>query len=340
MDSGFGPSGAPRNDAGGSCAQPAHKSGIHRQKLRPKAPFTPPRDWREACTTAIGTPAGAARLEGSGGGRMPVGLAFDEMKGTDGQVRAPYSELSKWLGDVRPDVLDYRRREAELLFRRIGITFAVYGEADSTERLIPFDVIPRILAAREWDLLRKGLEQRVKAINALSPRHLRPPRSAARRHRAGRPGVPESGVPAGDERPEGAAQHLRPHRRHRHRPRRSGDLLRSRRQRAHALRRLLHAGEPRDHDAAVSGAVLAAPRVAGRELSGRIARDAEVASHPNPPPAIRPSRCSRPASTTRPITSTHSWPTSSASTWSRAATCSSSRASSTCARRRGRSAST
>jgi uncharacterized circularly permuted ATP-grasp superfamily protein len=96
---------------------------------------------------------------------MPVGIAFDEMKGTDGQVRAPYSELSKWLGDVKPDVLDYRRREAELLFRRIGITFAVYGEADSTERLIPFDVIPRILAAREWDLLRKGLEQRVKAIN-------------------------------------------------------------------------------------------------------------------------------------------------------------------------------
>src|SRR5687768_16671174 len=97
---------------------------------------------------------------------MPVGLAFDEMKGTDGQVRAPYSELSAWLSEVRPDVLDYRRREAELLFRRIGITFAVYGEADSQERLIPFDVIPRILAASEWQLLSRGLEQRVKAINA------------------------------------------------------------------------------------------------------------------------------------------------------------------------------
>src|SRR6266851_352834 len=96
---------------------------------------------------------------------MPVGLAFDEMKGTDGQVRAPYTELAGWLGDVRPDVLDYRRREAELLFRRIGITFAVYGEADSTERLIPFDVIPRVLAANEWDIVRRGLEQRTKAIN-------------------------------------------------------------------------------------------------------------------------------------------------------------------------------
>src|SRR5215467_5843002 len=97
---------------------------------------------------------------------MPVGLAFDEMKGTDGRVRAPYSELAGWLTDVRPDVLDYRRREAELLFRRIGITFAVYGEADSTERLIPFDVIPRILAKSEWDILRGGLEQRVRALNA------------------------------------------------------------------------------------------------------------------------------------------------------------------------------
>src|SRR4051812_6712313 len=95
-----------------------------------------------------------------------MAVAFDEMKGQDGTIRPAYKELSAWLGEVRPDVLDYRRREAELLFRRIGITFAVYGEADSQERLIPFDVIPRILAASEWALLSRGLEQRVKAINA------------------------------------------------------------------------------------------------------------------------------------------------------------------------------
>jgi uncharacterized circularly permuted ATP-grasp superfamily protein len=95
-----------------------------------------------------------------------MAVAFDEMKGQDGAVRPAYKELSAWLGEVRPDVLDYRRREAELLFRRIGITFAVYGEADSQERLIPFDVIPRILSASEWKLLSRGLEQRVKAINA------------------------------------------------------------------------------------------------------------------------------------------------------------------------------
>jgi uncharacterized circularly permuted ATP-grasp superfamily protein len=91
--------------------------------------------------------------------------AFDEMRGTDGALRAAYAELAAWLAQVPPDVLAQRRSEAEWLFRRIGITFAVYGEAEAQERLIPFDVIPRILSATEWDLIRRGLEQRVKAIN-------------------------------------------------------------------------------------------------------------------------------------------------------------------------------
>jgi uncharacterized circularly permuted ATP-grasp superfamily protein len=90
---------------------------------------------------------------------------FDEMRGADGAVRPAYAGLEAWLGDLSPDLLDQRCQEAELLFRRIGITFAVYGEADSTERLIPFDVIPRILASAEWQLLERGLTQRVKAIN-------------------------------------------------------------------------------------------------------------------------------------------------------------------------------
>ncbi len=91
--------------------------------------------------------------------------AFDEMRAEDGSVRTAYSALSEWLKRVPPDVLDYRRREAEFIFRRMGITFAVYGEAESTERLIPFDIIPRILTAKEWSLLTRGLEQRVKALN-------------------------------------------------------------------------------------------------------------------------------------------------------------------------------
>jgi uncharacterized circularly permuted ATP-grasp superfamily protein len=91
---------------------------------------------------------------------------FDEMGGNEGSVRPAYVELSRWLKEVPPDVLDFRRREAELFFRRLGITFAVYGDPEAQERLIPFDIIPRILAQSEWQLLQRGLEQRVKAINA------------------------------------------------------------------------------------------------------------------------------------------------------------------------------
>ena len=92
--------------------------------------------------------------------------AFDEMNEQNGGVRPAYGELSRWLQEIPPDVLDYRRREAELIFRRIGITFAVYGEADAQERLIPFDVIPRIISAAEWRLVENGLTQRVNALNA------------------------------------------------------------------------------------------------------------------------------------------------------------------------------
>src|ERR1700691_350173 len=91
---------------------------------------------------------------------------FDEMSGSEGAVRPAYAEVSQCLGPVPPDVLDFRRREAELFFRRIGITFAVYGDPEAQERLIPFDVIPRIISAAEWQILQRGLEQRVKAINA------------------------------------------------------------------------------------------------------------------------------------------------------------------------------
>jgi uncharacterized circularly permuted ATP-grasp superfamily protein len=87
------------------------------------------------------------------------------MNQPDGSLRQAYQELSLWLKDTPPDALEYRRKEAELLFRRIGITFAVYGEAEAQERLIPFDVIPRIISGREWSILEKGLKQRVKALN-------------------------------------------------------------------------------------------------------------------------------------------------------------------------------
>ncbi len=94
-----------------------------------------------------------------------MSTAFDEMNGTGGALTPAYRELARWLKETPAAELDYRRREAELLFRRIGITFAVYGETDAQERLIPFDVIPRILSNAEWQRVCAGLEQRVKALN-------------------------------------------------------------------------------------------------------------------------------------------------------------------------------
>ena len=90
---------------------------------------------------------------------------FDEMNGVDGKVRPVYEALASWFSQAPTELLTNRREEAEEFFRRIGITFAVYGDAQGTERLIPFDIVPRMLSGAEWATLTKGLEQRVKALN-------------------------------------------------------------------------------------------------------------------------------------------------------------------------------
>ncbi|MFN3592401.1 MAG: circularly permuted type 2 ATP-grasp protein [Thermaurantiacus sp.] len=101
--------------------------------------------------------------------------AFDEMLGEaalDGplpdpaRVRAAYAHIADWLARTPAEMLETRQRQAELFFRRIGITFAVYGDPEATERLIPFDIVPRVLSGGEWARLGEGLEQRVHALNA------------------------------------------------------------------------------------------------------------------------------------------------------------------------------
>ena len=93
-------------------------------------------------------------------------LAFDEMHGDGSAVRDPYQRVAQWLSETSEDYLQTRCAQAELFFRRIGITFAVYGDAEADERLIPFDIVPRILARSEWKRLEAGLIQRVQALNA------------------------------------------------------------------------------------------------------------------------------------------------------------------------------
>jgi uncharacterized circularly permuted ATP-grasp superfamily protein len=91
---------------------------------------------------------------------------FDEMRGSDGRVREPYVALDAWIKEQPDGALGLMASDAEGIFRRLGITFAVYGSSEATEKIIPFDVIPRIISAMEWRRLSRGIEQRVRALNA------------------------------------------------------------------------------------------------------------------------------------------------------------------------------
>ena len=102
-----------------------------------------------------------------------MNMKYDEMQATTGDgltsVRPHYASYDQWLARQPRDVMRARRDEAEMIFRRVGITFAVYGEKDEdgagAERLIPFDLIPRIIPAHEWATMERGLIQRVTALN-------------------------------------------------------------------------------------------------------------------------------------------------------------------------------
>ena len=199
--------------------------------------------------------------------------AFDEMLDPDGRARAHYRDVAEWLARTPEPRIAQKRREAEVAFHRVGITFAVYGEKAGTERLIPFDIVPRIIPAGEWQLLDAGLRQRVRALNLFlddiyhAQRILDAgvvPRELVIYNDQYRPQMRGVGVPGG---------HLRPHRRHRRGARRRRRVLRAGGQPARALGRVVHAREPQDDDAAVPGAVRAPVDRAGRALPGHAARE-------------------------------------------------------------------
>jgi uncharacterized circularly permuted ATP-grasp superfamily protein len=81
-------------------------------------------------------------------------------------VRPPYARLQNWVQSMPSELRQMKQAEAEALFRRIGITFAVYGEGGDPDRLIPFDMFPRVFSGAEWSRLEKGIKQRARALNA------------------------------------------------------------------------------------------------------------------------------------------------------------------------------
>ena len=99
---------------------------------------------------------------------MATSGAFDEIWGHGGadNPRPEFTALSQWVADTPAAELNRRQQSAEAAFRQLGITFAVYGDGDAAERIIPFDIVPRVFLASEWARLGEGLVQRVQAINA------------------------------------------------------------------------------------------------------------------------------------------------------------------------------
>jgi len=96
---------------------------------------------------------------------MAAVVPFDEMGFGADAIRPCYRQIARWLEETPPEILASRRAQAEYMFRRIGITFGVYGDKDATERLIPFDIVPRVISRPEWTHLESGLKQRVNALN-------------------------------------------------------------------------------------------------------------------------------------------------------------------------------
>ena len=98
-------------------------------------------------------------------GYFPNPAHYDEMV-SFGDNRPHYQQVATWLEQTPLEEMLRSRQQADAVFRQEGITFTVYGDNAGTERLIPFDIIPRVIPHHEWQKMAKGCEQRVRALNA------------------------------------------------------------------------------------------------------------------------------------------------------------------------------
>src|SRR6187431_1119378 len=94
-----------------------------------------------------------------------AGAAFDELLCASGRPRDGVRQVGELLARLGLDELRARQRAAEATIRALGITFTVYSQSDDVDRQWPFDIIPRVIAQREWDGIARGLEQRLRALN-------------------------------------------------------------------------------------------------------------------------------------------------------------------------------
>ncbi len=141
--------------------------------------------------------------------------AYDEMFDAAGQARPQYAHLFERLLTVDPTELRQRQSAADLAFLNQGITFTVYGQKEGTERIFPYDLLPRILTSAEWDVIERGLTQRITALNLLPQGHLQRRPHPRRGHRPARADLQLQALPPRDARRAGAPRRLRVGRRHR-----------------------------------------------------------------------------------------------------------------------------
>ena len=91
-------------------------------------------------------------------------MLFNEML-NNGSIRKPYKKIDKWIQSFKDNSYEKKHQEAQRIFKRIGITFSVYEKKSPEERMIPFDMIPRVFTANEWKVIESGVKQRTKALN-------------------------------------------------------------------------------------------------------------------------------------------------------------------------------
>src|SRR6201993_18625 len=98
-------------------------------------------------------------------GDYPLDSAFDEMREANGHLRPHYRALAELLTQLPPDEMQRRKQSADLSFLTQGITFTVYGRDEGTERIFPYDLLPRLITSAEWEKIERGLTQRITALN-------------------------------------------------------------------------------------------------------------------------------------------------------------------------------
>ena len=206
-----------------------------------------------------------------------TGPFFDEMFEDGCEPRAAARALVQLIETMADGELLRRQQSAERALLHMGITFNVYGDSAGTERIFPFDLVPRIVAAAEWNWIERGLKQRIRALNLFID-------DIYHDQTIVKDGVIPAEIirtrqqlPEAVRRPESARRRLVPHHRNRSRPRPRRPDLRPRGQPALPVRRVLRPAEPRRDEAHVSAGLRVVADSSGRRLSQPAARHAGVA---------------------------------------------------------------